>query len=106
VTPTVKQPEVLPSPQSNRYRTSLPRLEVAPPVELVPTAPLAGPVGAVGVEIVSPADTVTMRAGEAAEIAWVSTVHRAFAVTEKVPGPGQEWKGHQASGNVFTGAFS
>jgi len=47
------QLEYVPSPQSNRYSTAWPWLQLAPPVENVrdcPTSPEEGPIGVLGVE--------------------------------------------------------
>ena len=56
VVPVASQPELAPSPQVNMYCSALPRLEVEPPLVYVyetPGTPVPGPVGVVGVEIVS-----------------------------------------------------
>ena len=84
VTPAASHPEVVPSPQSNRYTTALPVLDAAPPVVyayVVPTMPVTGPFGADGGEMVLSAETLTVNPADASDLIWVSVAHRVLAVT-------------------------
>lgn len=81
--PTGSHPEIDPSPQDSSYRTWFPALDTAPPAEYVLAVPVnaaAGPTGADGAEMVSPA-MVTTSPGETLDKSVESTAERACAVT-------------------------
>jgi hypothetical protein len=89
VAPVASHPELVPSPQLNRYCTEYPRLSTDPPVEYVyavPATPLVVPLGVLGVDTVSGgSEMVTDSPPEVPETTEVFAEERACAVTLNDP---------------------